>query len=122
MSERVERRLAAILAADVAGYSRLMGADEEGTLRDLKAHRLLSQTYATEKVKEFREPGRRAKFLISAPAFLPRQPSACTGARQMLSHTALITFLAIHLECSLWTLVFFQAQPEFGRAVPDRPV
>src|SRR5712671_6902914 len=28
--ERVERRLAAILAADVAGYSRLMGADEEG--------------------------------------------------------------------------------------------
>jgi class 3 adenylate cyclase len=30
--ERVQRRLAAILAADVAGYSRLMGADEEGTL------------------------------------------------------------------------------------------
>ena len=29
---RVERRLAAILAADVAGYSRLMGVDEEGTL------------------------------------------------------------------------------------------
>jgi adenylate cyclase len=37
--QRVERRLAAILAADVAGYSRLMGADEEGTLRRLKAHR-----------------------------------------------------------------------------------
>ena len=33
------RRLAAILAADVAGYSRLMGADEEGTLNRLKAHR-----------------------------------------------------------------------------------
>jgi adenylate cyclase len=33
------RRLAAILAADVAGYSRLMGADEEGTLARLKAHR-----------------------------------------------------------------------------------
>jgi adenylate cyclase len=31
--QRAERRLAAILAADVAGYSRLMGADEEGTLR-----------------------------------------------------------------------------------------
>ena len=30
------RRLAAILAADVAGYSRLMGADEEGTLERLK--------------------------------------------------------------------------------------
>src|SRR5215831_16513778 len=36
---RVERRLAAILAADVAGYSRLMGVDEEGTLTALKAHR-----------------------------------------------------------------------------------
>ncbi len=41
MSEdsRTARRLAAILAADVAGYSRLMGADEEGTLAALKAHR-----------------------------------------------------------------------------------
>src|SRR6516164_6840429 len=36
--ERVERRLAAILAADVAGYSRLMGADEEGTHERLQAH------------------------------------------------------------------------------------
>jgi len=35
---RVERRLAAILAADVAGYSRLMGVDEEGTLATLKAY------------------------------------------------------------------------------------
>src|SRR5256885_2868441 len=33
------RRLTAILAADVAGYSRLMGADEEGTHERLKAHR-----------------------------------------------------------------------------------
>jgi len=40
MSEaRVERRLAAILAVDVAGYSRLMGADEEGTLAALRAVR-----------------------------------------------------------------------------------
>src|SRR5215471_5687771 len=37
--ERVERRLAAVLAADVAGYSRLMGADEVGTLQALKTHR-----------------------------------------------------------------------------------
>jgi adenylate cyclase len=36
---RTARRLAAILAADVAGYSRLMGSDEEGTLAALKAHR-----------------------------------------------------------------------------------
>src|SRR5262250_2769882 len=36
---RTARRLAAILAADVVGYSRLMGIDEEGTLAALKAHR-----------------------------------------------------------------------------------
>src|SRR5215472_16521838 len=35
---KVLRRLAALLAADIAGYSALMGADEAGTVRDLKAH------------------------------------------------------------------------------------
>jgi adenylate cyclase len=39
VEELVNRRLAAILAGDIAGYSRLMSADEEGTLRQLKAHR-----------------------------------------------------------------------------------
>jgi adenylate cyclase len=43
------RRLAAILAADVAGYSRLMGADEEGTLERLKA---LRNELADPKIKE----------------------------------------------------------------------
>jgi adenylate cyclase len=38
-SERVQRRLTAILAADVAGYSRLMGLDEAGTVRTLHEHR-----------------------------------------------------------------------------------
>src|SRR6266571_1252537 len=37
--QQIERRLAAILAMDVAGYSRLMGVDEVGTLRALQAHR-----------------------------------------------------------------------------------
>ena len=37
--ERIERRLAAILAADIAGYSRLIGMDEEGTLAALRALR-----------------------------------------------------------------------------------
>jgi adenylate cyclase len=37
--QSVERKLAAILAADIAGYSRLMGADEEGTLARFKLHR-----------------------------------------------------------------------------------
>src|SRR5215831_14656659 len=39
MKQPVERRLAATLAADVAGYSRLMGTDEEGTLERLKTLR-----------------------------------------------------------------------------------
>jgi TolB-like protein/class 3 adenylate cyclase len=49
--ERVERRLAAILAADVAGYSRLMGEDEEGTLAALKAIR---RELGDPKIKEHR--------------------------------------------------------------------
>jgi len=49
--ERVERRLAAVLAADVAGYSRLMGGDEEGTLARLKAARktLVDPTFASHR-------------------------------------------------------------------------
>ena len=39
MSEGTQRRLVAILAADVVGYSRLMEADEAGTLATMKAHR-----------------------------------------------------------------------------------
>ena len=39
ISGSVERRLAAILVADIEGYSRLMGVDEVGTLAALKAHR-----------------------------------------------------------------------------------
>jgi adenylate cyclase len=39
--ERVVRRLAAILAADVVGHSRLMGRDENGTLARLREHRKL---------------------------------------------------------------------------------
>ena len=49
--ERAERRLAAILAADVAGYSRLMGADEEGTLARLKTYR---RALIDPKIKQYR--------------------------------------------------------------------
>jgi adenylate cyclase len=48
---RVDRRLAAILAGDIAGYSRLMGADEEGTLSRLNAHR---REFMDPKVAEHR--------------------------------------------------------------------
>ena len=49
--ERVERRLIAILAADVAGYSRLMGADEEGTHERLRGH---LRDLVDPKIKEHR--------------------------------------------------------------------
>ena len=39
MAEGTQRRLAAIVSADVVGYSRLMGVDETGTLAALRAHR-----------------------------------------------------------------------------------
>ena len=39
LPEGTQRRLAAIVAIDVAGYSRLMGADDDGTLAALKGHR-----------------------------------------------------------------------------------
>jgi adenylate cyclase len=48
---KVDRRLAAILMADVAGYSRLVGEDEEGTLERLK---VLRRTVADPKIKEHR--------------------------------------------------------------------
>jgi adenylate cyclase len=48
---RVERRLTAIFAGDVAGYSRLMGVDEEGTLARLNAHR---REFLDPKISEHR--------------------------------------------------------------------
>jgi len=43
LADRVQRKMAAILAADVAGYSRLIGEDEEATLAILKAYRAESR-------------------------------------------------------------------------------
>jgi adenylate cyclase len=53
------RRLTAILAADVAGYSRLMGADEEGTLERLKSLRrdLIDPKIAERRERRFKPPG-----------------------------------------------------------------
>ena len=57
--ERVQRRLAAILAADVVGYSRLMEADEAGTLAALKARRrdVLSPLVAKHRGRIFKVTG-----------------------------------------------------------------
>ena len=82
---RVERRLAAILAADVAGYSRLMGADEEGTHERLKA---LRRELADPKIKEHR--GRIVKttgdgLLIEFASVVDAVRCAVEVQREMLS-------------------------------------
>jgi TolB-like protein/class 3 adenylate cyclase len=51
LGEQFERKLAAILAADIAGYSRLMAADEEGTLSRLKS---LRREMIDPKIREYR--------------------------------------------------------------------
>jgi adenylate cyclase len=74
MKQPVERRLAAILAADVAGYSRLMGVDEEGTLERLKAHR---RELIDPKIKEHR--GRIVK--TTGDGMLAEFPSVVDAVR-----------------------------------------
>jgi class 3 adenylate cyclase len=61
----VERRLAAILAAAVAGYSRLMGADEEGTHERLKAHfgQLVDPKIKEHRGRSHRCPVRQRRLL-----------------------------------------------------------
>jgi len=73
-SDRVERRLTAILAADIAGYSRLMGADEEGTLTQMKAHR---RALVDPKIQEHR--GRIVK--TSGDGLLVEFPSVVDAVR-----------------------------------------
>jgi adenylate cyclase len=68
------RRLTAILAADVAGYSRLMGADEEGTHERLKGH---LRDLVDPKIKEHR--GRVVKK--TGDGFLAEFPSVVDAVR-----------------------------------------
>jgi len=76
MSEaRVERRLAAILAVDVVGYSRLMGEDEEGTLAALRAVR--------------REFG------------VPKSPSIAAASSKRLATASLRSLPALSTRCAV---------------------
>jgi TolB-like protein/class 3 adenylate cyclase len=89
MSEgRVERRLAAILAVDVAGYSRLMGADEEGTLAALRAVR---RELGDPKIAEHR--GRIVKttgdgLLVEFASVVDAMRCAVELQREMLARNA----------------------------------
>jgi adenylate cyclase len=85
---RVERRLAAILAADVVGYSRLMGSDEEGTLSALKA---LQQSVLEPQIAEYR--GRIVKttgdgVLVEFASRVDAVRCALGMQRAMPTHTA----------------------------------
>src|SRR5260370_23799277 len=83
--------MAAILAADVAGYSRLMGADEEGTLERLKAHR---RELVDPKIKEHR--GRIVKaagdgLLVEFPSVVDAVRCAAEMQRAMVDRNSDVT-------------------------------
>jgi adenylate cyclase len=88
--ERVERRLTAILAADVAGYTRLMGQDEAGTLARLRGHR---RDLIDPKITDHR--GRIVKttgdgILIEFPSVVEAVACAVAVQRGMAEHNVSI--------------------------------
>jgi len=87
-AERVERRLAAILAADVAGYSRLMGQDEAGTLARLRTHRreLIDPTVAEHKGRVVKTTG--DGILIEFPSVVEAVACAVAVQRGMAERNA----------------------------------
>jgi len=88
---RVERRLAAILVMDVAGYSRLMGADEEGTLVALKAVRrgLIDLMIAAHNGRLFKTTG--DGLLIEFSSVIDALRCASEVQRQMAKRNATLT-------------------------------
>jgi TolB-like protein/class 3 adenylate cyclase len=93
--EQVERRLAAILAADVAGYSRLMSADEEGTLETLNLYRgVIAQlidehqgrivgTAGDSVLAEFRSAVQAVRSAVAMQRALDRRNADLDEARRM---------------------------------------
>ena len=124
-NERVERRLAAILAADVAGFSRMMGADEEGMLARLKAvresgrsrHYRASRTCYYDRRRHAGRVRQRRRYSARCSAVWPSKISryrgsnfasaptsatslACRGSpdpRSSLASAALLYFLGVVL-------------------------
>jgi adenylate cyclase len=91
MSEgRVERRLAAVLAADVAGYSRLMGADEAGTLARLRTHRreLIDPKIAEHKGRIVKTTG--DGMLVEFPSVVEAVACAVAVQRSMAERNAAV--------------------------------
>ena len=88
--ERVERRLAAILAADVAGYSRLMGQDEAGTLARLRTVRreLIDPKVAEHKGRIVKTTG--DGLLIEFPSVVGAVSCAVAVQRGMADRNAAV--------------------------------
>ena len=86
--ERVERRLAAILAADVVGYSRLMGQDEAGTLARLRTHRreLIDPKIAEHKGRIVKTTG--DGLLVEFPSVVEAVACAVAVRRGMVERNA----------------------------------
>jgi adenylate cyclase len=89
--ERVERRLAAVLAADVAGYSRLMGRDEEGTLGQLKSFRktLVDPAIATHRGRIVKTTG--DGMLVEFASAVDAARCAAEIQQEMARHNAEIS-------------------------------
>src|SRR5215471_18492900 len=93
---RVERRLAAILAADVAGYSRLMGLDEVGTARTLRAHRNITDALVAKHggrivkttgdgvLLEFPSVVDAVEYAVAAQAVMAERNEGVPAERRML--------------------------------------
>ena len=94
--ERPDRRLAAILAADVAGYSRLMGADEVGTLASLKAVRreIVDPAIAEHKgrIVKTTGDGMLVEFASAVDAVICAMDVQAKMARRALDGTSKIAF------------------------------
>ena len=86
--DRVQRRMAAILAADVVGYSRLMGDDEAATLAALKAHRkeLIDGTIAEHKGRIVKLTG--DGMLVEFPSVVNAVACAAEIQRRMAERNA----------------------------------
>jgi adenylate cyclase len=82
-----ERRLAAILAADVAGYSRLVGADEEGTLARLNVprHELINPSIAQRRGRVVKTMGDGS--LVEFPSVVEALRCAIEVQQGMVSAT-----------------------------------
>ena len=91
----IERKLAAILSADVEGYSRLMGADEEGTIEALRTSRRLIDEVVTSHrgrvfgsagdsvIAEFASPVEAVRCAVEVQTALERDNAGLDEARRM---------------------------------------